>query len=120
MLFFKHCIIFIFMKQFITNHPEASILNAMHQELRELNNRLSLQKPVLNLDEASVLTGISKSYLYKLTSTGGIPCYKPQGKRLYFKRVELEDWMLSNRKATTEEIDAAATSYVMFTKGGAR
>lgn len=91
----------------------------MHRDIRELKNMLSHQKPILCLDEAAHFIGISKSHIYKLSSTGGIPCYK-RGKHLLFKREELEQWMLSNRKATVEEIEAEATKRVMFGKGGAR
>ena len=60
------------------------------EEIRELAKKLNnieelllAQKNVLKLDEVTLLTGFSKSYLYKLTSTGGIPCYKPQGKYIF-------------------------------------
>lgn len=108
------------MKSVNPSQSDATLIHKMHQELRELKTSLSLQKTVLSLEEAARFTGISKSYLYKLTCSGGIPCYKPNGKRLYFKRSELEDWLLSNRKATTEEIEAEAVKYVAFGKGGAR
>lgn len=69
-------------------------------------------KSVLNMREAAILTGLSISHLYKLTSTGGIPCYKPGGKGLYFNREELETWLLRGRKMTAEEIDVAACTHV--------
>jgi excisionase family DNA binding protein len=98
----------------------VNVLALVHQALNELKTSLFHQKPVLSLEEATHFTGISKSYLYKLTCSGGIPCYKPTGKRLYFKRDELEQWMLSNRKMTADEIEAAAVHHVTFGKGGAR
>jgi len=61
-------------------------------------------------------TGLSKSYLYKLTSTGGIPCYKPQGKHIYFSKQEIDKWLLKNRKATIEEIENQAVTYVNLKK----
>lgn len=53
-------------------------------------------KNILTLQEASEYTGYKPSYLYKLTSTGIIPCYKPTGKLLFFKREELEQFLTSN------------------------
>ena len=50
--------------------------------------------------------------MYELTSSGGIPCYKPNGKQLYFKKQEIEDWLLSNRKATNIELDELASSHI--------
>jgi excisionase family DNA binding protein len=79
---------------------------------------LATQKNVLNLDEVSTHTGLSKSHIYKLTSTGGIPCYK-QAKHLYFDRVEIESWLKSNKQTTKEEIEIQASTYVALnTKGG--
>ena len=91
------------------------------EEIRDLAIRLNTieellltQKTVLKLDEVILLTGLSKSYLYKLTSTGGIPCYKPQGKHIYFKKTEVEDWLLQNRKSTTVEIDEMANNHIIL------
>ena len=70
------------------------------------------QKNVFNFSELKSYTNLSKSYLYQLTSTGGIPCYKPNGKLLYFKREEVEDWMLSNRRATNIELDELASTHI--------
>jgi excisionase family DNA binding protein len=79
------------------------------------------QKTVLNLEEVAAYTGLSKSCLYKKTSTGGIPCYKPNGKHIYFNKNEIDKWLLSNRKATSEEIETAATNYCLTGKrGGAK
>ena len=76
-------------------------------------------KEVLTSDEAAKYMGISKSYLYKLTMRQQIPHYKPMGKMCYFNRAELEQWLQSNRVATSTEITQQAQSYCMM-KGGAR
>lgn len=38
-------------------------------------------KQMLNMDEAALVTGLSKSRLYALTSTKQIPYFKPRGAR---------------------------------------
>ena len=43
-------------------------------------NSLLAAKNVLTLDDVVYLTGMSKSYLYKLTCTKEIPFYRPSGK----------------------------------------
>ncbi len=73
------------------------------------------QKNVLTLPEAAMYSGRSESNLYKLTSTGGIPCYCPEGKMIYFKREELETWLLRNPKTTSEQTETKAISYVTTT-----
>ena len=63
--------------------------------------------------------GISKSYLYKLTMKQEIPHFKPMGKMCYFNRLELEQWLQSNRVTTAGEITQKANAYCMK-KGGIR
>ena len=75
-------------------------------------------KKVLTFDEAAKFTGLSKSYLYKLTSQQRIPFFKPTGKLVYFDREELETWLSQNRIGTVEEIDQRAQSYCMKKRGG--
>ncbi|MBQ2188207.1 MAG: helix-turn-helix domain-containing protein [Bacteroidales bacterium] len=96
----------------------------MSEELKQVAdmitaNIISTQKEVLTSDEAARYMGISKSYLYKLTSTQQIPHFKPLGKICYFNRAELERWLQTNRVATDEEISQQANAYCMK-KGGKR
>lgn len=68
-------------------------------------------KDVFNFDEGCEYLDLSASHMYKMTSTGAIPHYKPNGKKIYFKRIELDQWLLRNRATTTEEIEAKAASF---------
>lgn len=79
-------------------------------------------KNVLTLEDVALLTGLSKSHLYRLTCTHQIPYYKPNGKQIYFDRAEIESWMKQNRVATQQEAEQAAIAYVVTgkQKGGAR
>ena len=70
-------------------------------------------KPVLTFDEACIYCGVSASNMYKHTSANRIAYYKPEGKLIYFKRHELDEWMLRNRQSTFEEMAAKATSYTV-------
>lgn len=94
----------------------------MNEELKKVAdlitaNTIFCTKEVLTSDEAAKYMGVSKSYIYKLTMRQAIPHYKPMGKMCYFKRAELENWLQSNRVATTAEISQQAQSYSMK-KGG--
>lgn len=75
-------------------------------------------KEVLTFSEAATFTGLSRSYLYKLTSGQKIPHSKPTGKLVYFDRSELQAWLLQNRVSTTDEIASKAQTFCMK-KGGA-
>lgn len=75
-------------------------------------------KNVLNFDDVVLLTGLSKSHLYKLTCTRQIPHYKPNGKQVYFDRAEVEAWMRQNRVNTQMEAEQQAIDYVVTGKKG--
>lgn len=55
--------------------------------------------------EACKYLNLKPSYLYKLTSLKKIPCYKPSGKKLFFYRRELDEWIREKygRKAVLSE-----------------
>lgn len=84
-------------------------------EIRELKKLIfeqnMLQKEVLNFNEAAVYLEVSHSHLYKLTSTGTIPAYKPNGKKLYFNRQELNKWLLSNRQTSLSNIEEEVSQF---------
>ncbi len=90
------------------------------KRLRNIETLLLSNKTVLNFDEVAAYTGLSQSYLYKLTSTGGIPCYKPHGKLIYFNKSEIDNWLQQNRKITKDEIQSEASTYVALNTGGAK
>jgi excisionase family DNA binding protein len=50
---------------------------------------------VLSFKQVQELLGVSKSYLYKCTSQGKIPCYRPTKGKLFFKKKEVMDWIES-------------------------
>ena len=71
-----------------------------------------LQKEILNLDEASQFLDLKASYVYKLTSSNKIPFYSPLGKKLYFMRSELEQWITNSRRSTVAEMEQQASDYI--------
>ena len=91
-------------------------MESISERLDRIESLLLSQKVVFNLDELHKYTGLSKSYLYKLTSNGGIPCYTPKGKKLYFKRSEIDNWLLRNPKQTKEDIESSTSTYVALNR----
>ena len=67
-------------------------------------------KNVLTLEDVCLLTGISKSAIYKLTSGREIPFFK-KGKFVFFDRAEIELWMKENRVKTNSELQKDALAY---------
>lgn len=70
-------------------------------------------KSVFTVDEAVLFTGISKTYMYKLTSKKLIPYYRGDGgKLIYFDKTELENWMKATRVKTVSEIETDADEFL--------
>lgn len=80
--------------------------------LSKIENMLIGTKEVLSFNEVANYTGLSKSYLYKLTSNGAISYYKPNGKMLYFLKADVDLFLLQNRVASSQELDTKASTFV--------
>ena len=94
----------------------SEILDKLTEIANKLDEQNLLQKTVLNFNEACTYLDVSPSHLYKLTSTKHIPHFCPQGKKLYFRREELDTWLQRNRQCTTEESENAASDLLIRSK----
>jgi excisionase family DNA binding protein len=91
------------------NEPLIEKLFARIEKLETLiHDHLLTQKAALSFDEAVQYMNVSPSQLYKLTCKRIIPAFKPGGKLLFFKRADLDNWMLSKRRKTDKEIKSEA------------
>lgn len=80
--------------------------------LNEILENIKQQgKSIFTLKESCNYCGISASFMYKLTSKGNIKFYKPEGKLIYFRKEDLEAWMLGNPQSTNEEQQDIANAY---------
>lgn len=100
----------------------TSVIKHFEKGFNDIKSNINLikqnSKEVLTLKEVADYTGLSKSYLYKLTMRQEIPHYKPSGKCIYFNRLEVEQWLQSNRVSTEAELAQKAQNYCM--KGGSK
>ncbi len=71
-------------------------IQKMEETLLTIQSILMGDKKVLSLDEGCMLTGYSKSYMYKLTASESIPHYK-RGKKVFFDKEEIEAWLRYNK-----------------------
>ena len=85
----------------------------LENRISKLENSMFHAKSILNFEEACDFLNLSKSYLYKMTSSGQIPHYKPQGKMLYFEKTELEKWLCQNPVKTNQQVMQEAESFLM-------
>jgi|GEM_PF-5509953 len=61
------------------------------------NKQNILKKDVLTTAEVCEYAGISKSFLYKLTSRREISFSRPTGKLLFFRKEDIDQFLLRNR-----------------------
>jgi len=86
----------------------------LEQRLENIESLLLGTKTVFTFNEAAQYCGLSRSYLYKLTSAGLVPHYKPAGKMLYFSKAELDIWLLKGAVKTADTINNEAINHVVL------
>ncbi len=97
-------------------------LTVIEKRLASIEHKLGTKynddgyKEVMNLNQLCDYLELSKSHIYKLTSTQEIPHYKSGGKKLYFNKYEIDKWVLKNRVDTNDEIETMAANYLMNSK----
>jgi excisionase family DNA binding protein len=97
---------------------EDLILNKLSEIAAKLDEQNLLQKTVLTFNEACSYLDVSPSHLYKLTSLRQVPHFCPQGKKLYFNRIELDTWLQRNRQSTTDEIEKEVSAKLLKSRRG--
>lgn len=60
----------------------------------------------MNLIETAEYLGLSPSYIYKLTYKKLIPHYKPTGKRIFFFKREIDEWIVKSSVDTSAALSA--------------
>jgi excisionase family DNA binding protein len=89
----------------------------LFERLDRLERLLTTNKEVLTFEETCDYTGISRSFLYKLTASGNIPYSKPNGKLIFFEKRKLNDWLLQNSRTPKSEFNGAVLDYAHKNKG---
>jgi len=75
-------------------------------ELAEIKSLITISNAeFIGVDEASKHLGLSRTYLYSLVHKGKLPFYKPNGKKIYFNKLELNGWIAKSKIRTADEIE---------------
>jgi excisionase family DNA binding protein len=85
---------------------------AILQRLNSIEKHFNQDEKPFTLIEASKYLDISRSYLYKLTHKKLITHFKPNGKKIYFQKVDLNNWLFRNKRESESEIEQKAIDYV--------
>ena len=87
-------------------------------EVSQERSELITHKQILSFKEAMSYLDVSKSFLYKLTSKKEIKFSKPNGGKVYFKKTDLDEWMLKNTSTTQSELREEMYNYLKGKRNG--
>jgi excisionase family DNA binding protein len=94
------------------------LLNELKEIRKLIHYSTSDQDQMLTVPEAALYIKRSVSNLYKLTSGKQIPYYCPSGKKIYFKRSDLDEWLLKNKVFSQDELGQQAKVSLCRRQGG--
>jgi excisionase family DNA binding protein len=66
----------------------------------------------MSIDETATLIKLAKSSVYGLVHRNKIPFHK-KGKKLYFSKASILQWISDGKQSSTSEIEAKANEYLM-------
>ena len=106
-------------------HDDALVVQLTVSQIKAIIRDVLQESPLyltseksetLTIEEVSELTGYKKATLYKLTHERKIPFHKPAhgGRRIFFKRAEINQWLESNHFETYEELVNAVGQFIHY------
>lgn len=115
------------MEQVLTFDKLPEAVTMLTKEVSELK-RLLIEKQeqptpdqpeqLLTIDEVATLLHLTKPTVYSKVSKNELPGVCKQGKRLYFDRQTIIDWIKQGRKKSNAEIEQEAKAYLLNNKKG--
>ena len=106
----------------IVQFSETEFKDLLKSCINETLSSSSITKPgpensLFNVTEASDFLDLAPQTLYGYTSNRTIPFIK-KGKKIYFRKLDLEKWLSDGRKLTKDEILTAAAKKEKGGKNG--
>jgi excisionase family DNA binding protein len=93
-------------------------LDAIERLLIEIKTSSSIENAptwngneLMNVQQVAEYLSLSVQTIYGFVHKMEIPNYK-RGKRLYFKRTEIDNWIGQSRRKTMSEIEQEASTYL--------
>lgn len=88
----------------------------------EKSNFQSMQnmqhKEILSFKESLIYLDVSASFLYKLVSNRIITFSKPNGGKLYFRKPDLDSWMVQNQSKSIPVLENEINNHLKNTRNG--
>lgn len=98
----------------ISERVTANILKAVQNN----TSCTDQSEQLLTIDEVATLLHLTKPTVYSKVSKNELPGVCKQGKRLYFDRQTIIDWIKQGRKKSNAEIEQEAEAYLLNNKKG--
>lgn len=97
-------------------------MNTGTTTIERIEAMLLNQKEIFNIDDFCRYTGLSKSATYKLTGNKQIRFSRPNGKLIFFRKDDVDAYLMSNPIMSTDDIEQEAINYTVAepVKGGLR
>ncbi len=88
-------------------------LDRMEKAINNLNpsDTINVEEKTMDIIELANYIKVAKTSIYGLTNQKKIPHYK-LGKKLYFKKSEIDEWIFSKRIKTRDDIEKEAMEYI--------
>ena len=75
---------------------------------------------LLSTSKAAAYLGLSPSFLNKLRCTGNGPCYAKLGRRVLYRKAELNSWLEASRRRSTSDGGSPVREPAPHNSGGER
>lgn len=100
----------------VSEHELKQIIEAsVSKALKDQNSRSLIESDsaatIFSIEEAADFINLARTTIYALTSKNEIPFYK-RGKKLYFKKKDLIEWLEKGKRKTNCEIQEEADQYL--------
>lgn len=86
-----------------------SVLNQILEEFGQIKESLFLSKETFNVKDFSKYSGFKESYIYKIIDD--VNHSKPNGKMLFFKKEDIDDYLLRNPSKSKTTLKREAVEF---------
>ncbi|WP_274476144.1 helix-turn-helix domain-containing protein [Mangrovimonas aestuarii] len=94
-------------------------LDRIEKLLKDLNNKIdgnsenyTTLSNIMNIEQLASYLTLSKSTIYGMVNKRKIPHFK-RGKRLYFDKGDINEWLRDGKVLTMTEIEQKANEYIL-------
>jgi len=102
----------------LSNLIQSSVRKVLKETPPQTVEPTDQPEQLLTIDEVATLLHLTKPTVYSKVSKNELPGVCKQGKRLYFDRQTIIDWIKQGRKKSNAEIEQEAKAYLLNNKKG--